>query len=584
MSVTARDRWIDDRLGAMDLDQLVGQVFVLGMCGPVITPDVRELIQRRHVGGLRVTTKFRGLTLTSDLPAGSRLPGFKERSYVPPAGLARDYAMHQTPVACTPVQYAATIAELRRMSRDRRGGVPLHAACDQEGNAVDDIVNGVRLFPHPLAYAVADDPALTERCWAALGRQIHAQGIDLIHAPVLDINTNPANPEVGTRAFGDTAELVLRHARAAFRGLTGAGVTATGKHFPGRGASAADAHHGLPTVEASAAELRQVHLAPFRQLIADGLRVMMVAHSLYPALGITDRPASASPRALQEILRGELGFTGVIETDNMMMGGILQTWDVRQAAVEVLAAGCDLVLLRDELPTRHQVLDAVRDAVRSGALPEARLLDAVRRVLGMRWDMGLADPGRDCPAAAEAPIADPACAAAAAEIAQRSVLCLRDRGGLLPVRPEARILLIEQIFPTHLHANNLTSHPGMLWSCLDAALPGRVACVEVPYQPGEADLARVRRRLAEEPHDLVVATSWYYHKDGAAGGGALRAALAGRAPVVVIANTPYRFADPPEAGTVLVSFHPGSRDHLDAIAAVIAGRLAPATTCPVRIA
>jgi len=582
--MTTAAQWTDQIMGRLTLEEKIGQLVVFGFCGPVITPDVLELIDRYQVGGLRVTTKFRGMSMISDLPPGESLPAFKERSFRYPSGLHRDFAHYSPPIACTPVQYARTLKTLRDRSRARRSGVPIHFAFDQEGNAVDDMVNGIHLFPHPMAYAAAGDEALCYRCALALAKQCRAMGLNMIHSPVLDVNVNPDNPEVGTRSYSDDPDAVIRYAKATLRGLTEGGLTATGKHFPGRGDSASDAHHGLPAVDCDAATMRQVHLRPFQELIDAGLPAIMAAHSLYPALGATDAPASADPRVIKELLRGELGFQGVVETDNMMMGGILQNYTLAEAVVKVLQAGCDLILLREEGPARLDVLAAIKQAVESGAYPESDLDASVQRILNMRHAMGLDDQANDPdPGAAQEPVDDKATIEAAVEIAERSALVLRDRAGLLSVAKDARVLLAEQVFPAHLHANNVYSHPGLFWEMLSEQSDW-VSCVEVPYLPAPADVERVKRRLAEEPFDLVITTSYYYHKDGPGGGAVLDAALASGKPVITLTNSPYKFAVRDQLDTVITVFHPGAPEHLRAAARIIYGQLQATGSLPVRLA
>ena len=581
--MTTAAQWTDEIMGRLTLDEKIGQLVVFGFCGPVITPDVVELIDRHHVGGLRVSTKFRGMSMISDLPPGESLPAYKERSFRYASGLHRDFAHYTPAIACTPVQYARTLKTLRDRSRARRSGVPVHFAFDQEGNAVDDMVNGIHLFPHPMAYAAAGDEGLCHRCAVALGTQCRAMGLNMIHSPVLDVNVNPDNPEVGTRSYSDDPDAVIRYAKATLHGLSEAGLTGTGKHFPGRGDSASDAHHGLPKVECDAATMRDVHLRPFKELIDAGLPAIMMAHSLYPALGVTEAPASADPGVIKDLLRGELGFEGVIETDNMMMGGILQQYTLAEAVVKVLQAGCNLVLLRDEGPARLDVLNAIKEAVASGAYPEKDLDASVQRILHMRYAMGLHDEANDPdPMAAQEPVDRPATARAAVEIAEKSALVLRDRKGLLPLAQDARVLLAEQVFPGHLHANNVYSHPGLFWEMLSEQCD-KVACVEVPYLPAEADVARVKRRLAQEAFDVVITTKYYYHKDGPGGGAVVDAALASGKPVITLTNSPYKFAVRDDLDTVVTVFHPGAPEHLRAAAKIIFGRLEATGSLPVKL-
>ncbi len=578
---TERDRWVDEKMGALTLEQKVGQMLVFGFCGPVITPDVLELIRHYHVGGLRVSTKFRGLSMLSDLPPGESLPAFKERSFRHPRGKSRDYADYSRGIACTPQQYAETLNRLRQVSMDRPGGVPLHYAFDQEGNAVDDMVIGQRFFPHPMGLTATGDPELAYRAARAIGRQCRALGLNMIHSPMVDVNTNPLNPEVGTRAYSDDPDVTIRFALETLRGLRETGLTATAKTFPGRGDSATDAHHGLPSVDVDLETLRSVHIRTFKAMVDAGVPAMMMAHSLYPALGAVNEPATLHRGIVQGLLREELGFEGVIETDNMMMGGVLQKWDLKEATLMALEAGCDLVLLRDEGPIRLELVDTLVEAVKRGRLSEARIDESVVRILRMRHDMGLAEGGLVDASKAAEPIDEPETRQAAIDCAERSVLQLRNRRNLLPLSPDTRVLLVEQVFPAHLHANNMYSHPGLFWEacCAEAS---EVACVEMPYLPTGDDMDRLRRRLQTESYEVILTTSYYYHKDGPGGGEALTEMLATGKPVVVLTNSPYAFAVRDELDTVVTVFHPGAPEHMRAAARVIFGSLAPVGKVPVK--
>lgn len=581
MSNVQREKWVDDKLGRLSLEQKVGQLMVFGFCGPVITPDVVELIRKYHVGGLRVSTKFRGLSMLSDLPPGEALPAFKERSFRHPHGKSRDFSFYDRAISCTPTQYAETLNTLRRMSLEREGGVPLHYAFDQEGNAVDDMVIGQRFFPHPMGFTAGGDPNLAFRAARAIGRQCRAMGLNMNHSPMVDVNTNPLNPEVGTRAYSDDPDVTIEYALATLRGLKETGLSATAKTFPGRGDSATDAHHGLPSVDCDLQTLRDIHIRPFKAMIDAGVPAVMVAHSLYPALGAVSEPATLHRGIIQDLLRGELGFEGVIETDNMMMGGVLQKWDLIEATLMALEAGCDLILLRDEGPIRLELIEAILAALRGGRLSESRVEDSVRRILRMRHDMGLADGGLVDASRAADPIDEPETRQAAIDCAECSVIQLRNRKGVLPLSKKSRVLLVEQVFPAHLHANNFYSHPGLFWEAC-CAESDHVACVELPYLPGESDLQRLRRRLATEEFDVVLTTSYYYHKDGPGGGGALDILFACGKPIVALTNSPYDFAVRKELDSVVTLFHPGAPEHMRAAARVIFGHNPAAGKVPVR--
>lgn len=577
-----RDRWVDDLMGRMSPEQKIGQLLVFAFSGTVITPDVVEMIGKYHLGGLRITQAFRGMNLYNDVKPGTEPGETVKRSLHLPEGLNRDFA-YMKPAAYTSLpDYARTLNRLREVAMQRPLGIPIHFTIDQEGSGSDDLVFDVKLFPHPMGIAATGDPQIAYRVAKAIGRMARAVGANMIHSPVLDVNTNPMNPEVGTRAYADNPDTVTRFALESLRGFQECRLMATGKHFPGRGESVHDAHWGLPAVEIPREELFARHIAPYRPLIQAGLPCVMTAHCLYPALGVNDTPAGATAWVINDFLRGELGFQGVVTTDNMMMGGVLQKYELREAVLQYILAGNDLVLLRDESPIRIRICEYLRDALRSGRLPEARLDESVQRVLRLRWDMGLAENGGkvDPEAAATVGCNDAVCRDEARTIAQRSVLLLRDRQQVLPLARDRRVLLVEQVFPTHLAANTMDCHPGLLWDEM-AKLGASVGSVEIQNTPTPADIARVRRRMREA--DVIVTTNYYYHKAAASITDLVREMMATGKPVIAVTNTPYAFAAPTDLPTVITLFNPGAREHMAAAAGIIYGTLKPTATCPVNL-
>ena len=577
----AKEKWVDDLLGKMNLEQKVGQMMVFGFAGPVITPDTVELIQKYHVGGLRICLKFRTQTLLHDLKPGSKPNENILRSLEYPRGRNRDFADPKQCVACSPEQYAAVLNQLRDYALDRELSIPLHFTIDQEGNGSDDLINGQRLFPHPMGLAASGEPELAYRVALAIGKQVRALGANMIHSPVLDVNTNPQNPEIGTRAYSDKVDTVVRYAQQTLRGFKETGLIATGKHFPSRGESVADAHWDLPSVNLDLQTLQDEHIAPYRELIPAGLPAVMTAHCCYPALGVTDIPSSTSERVVRGLLREELGFTGVTTTDNMMMGGILQRLEIREAIVRAIEAGNDLILYRDESPQRIRILETVLDAVRSGRIPESQIDESVSRILGLRWDMDLAENGGKVdPAGAGLPINDPFVIETAKEAAEKSVLLLRDDAGLLPLKPQQNILLVEQVFSSHQMANNMSCYPGMLWEemCRESS---NVGSVEIPLAPSEHDRERVMRRLGEA--EVVVTTNYYYHKAAAVMTDLVRDIHQSGKPVIVVSNNPFERAAPADFPTVLVVFTAGGRENLRAAVQVLYGKLKPTAKVPARL-
>jgi beta-N-acetylhexosaminidase len=259
-------------------------------------------------------------------------------------------------------------------------------AIDEEGGDVTRLSHQTGSdYPGNAALGAVDDVALTRSVYAALGADLAALGINLDLAPAVDVNTAADNPVIGTRSFGSDPALVARHAAAAVAGLQSAGVAACAKHFPGHGSTSADSHLEIATVDATLGVLRARDLPPFEAAIAAGVRAIMPSHLRIPEL-TGDLPASLSRRAQTDLLRGELGFTGVIVSDGLEMRAVSDRYGIPEAAVQAVMAGTDLLCLgRDQ---DHRSFLAVRaalvEAVQSGRLPAQRLEEAAARVAELR--------------------------------------------------------------------------------------------------------------------------------------------------------------------------------------------------------
>ena len=288
----------------------------------------------------------------------------------------------------TPEQVAALTAQLRAERDD------VLVAIDEEGGDVTRLeVRTGSSFPGNNALGAVDDVELTREVAAELGRRLAACGVNLNWAPSADVNSNAENPVIGVRSFGADTGLVARHTAAYVTGLQSAGVAACTKHFPGHGDTAVDSHDALPRIDVAASVLDARDLTPFRAAIAAGSRAVMSAHILVPALD-PDRPATLSPRALTGLLRGELGYDGLIVTDGMEMKAIASTYGIERGSVLAVAAGADAICVGGGLAddeTVRRLRDALVAAVRSGELPEERLADAARRVRELAaWTSGAA--------------------------------------------------------------------------------------------------------------------------------------------------------------------------------------------------
>ncbi len=375
----------------MSLEEKIGQRMLVAFRGKdQLPPEIRAAIRNYRPGGI---TLFRSLNI--DHP-------------------------HQVRGLADALQGAARDAGLP----------PLLIAADQEGGQLMAVGNGTTLLPGNMALGAAGSPDLARRAGEVLGRELAAMGINVNYAPSCDVNVNPQNPVIGVRSFGEDPGAVAKLAAAMVDGIQSAGVAATAKHFPGHGDTASDSHLGLPSLPHSLDRLRRVEFPPFEAAIRAGARMVMSAHLALPAIdGPQAPPATLSPAILTGLLRGQLGFEGVIVTDAMDMHAIAQGDALGENAVRAARAGADLLLITSSPADQQSVHASLRRAASDGSLDADELDDSLGRILALKhWLAGQA-PAPDLSVvgcAEHRGVAD--------EIAARSITLVRDRAGLLPVR------------------------------------------------------------------------------------------------------------------------------------------------------
>ena len=333
-------------------------------------------------------------------------------------------------VGASPYDVAEKLNALQRVAR-----IPLLIASDLEAGLATRVRGGTA-FPGNMALGATDrelDAYEVGRVTALEGRAI---GIQLAFAPVVDVNNNPQNPIINVRSFGEDPHRVARLATAFIRGLREHGMLSTAKHFPGHGDTNVDSHLELPVVTASRARLDSVELVPFRAAIAAGTDAVMAAHLAVPALAGPDAPpASLSPAVLDTVLRQQLGFRGLIVTDALNMGAVVDRYGATQAAVMALKAGADLLLMPVD---PEAVIDAIVAAVTRGEISEARLDSSVARVLDAKARAGLFRQRFVDVARIPAQVGTAADRALAKDISQRCLVLVKDSLGLVPLVPARR--------------------------------------------------------------------------------------------------------------------------------------------------
>jgi beta-N-acetylhexosaminidase len=454
------------------------------------------------------------------------------------------------------------------------GAPPLLVAADQEGGQLIALGEGTTQVAGAMALGATDDEGLAERVAGATALELRALGVNVAYAPVCDVASNPANPALGIRSFGDDPRAVGTLAAATVRGLQGEGVAATAKHFPGAGAAATDPHHERTLVPRTTAELAERELVPFRAAVAAGARMVMTGHLEVPDLG-NGLPASLSATVLRDLLRGHLGFEGVTISDAMDMRAVAQGSVQTVDAVAALRAGEDALLgTADEAALERLEGDLVA-AQQQGLIDAADDAAAARRLAELRgWLGGFSQPPLDVVGRAEHQDL-------AAELARRSVTLVRNEEGLLPltVQAHARIVVVQSA-PADLTPADTSSTVG---PSLAAALRRRLAGIDeilLPPMPVEGDLAGLGQRLATA--ELVIVGTFSAHMAPRQAALAAAVLASGRPTVTVALRTPWDLLAYPSSATHVCTYGilPPS---MEALAAALLGEMPFAGRLPVDI-
>ncbi|MFI0482206.1 glycoside hydrolase family 3 protein [Actinomadura sp. 9N215] len=336
----------------------------------------------------------------------------------------------------TPGIAARYANQVQKWARDTRLGLPLLVSGDFEFGTTHNVRLGTTPLPNAMGLGAARDLRLAREAAAITAAEAHAMGFHWNYAPVADVNTNPANPIIGVRSFGERTDLVGDLVEAQLRTYRGAGMIATPKHFPGHGDTEFDSHLELPAVNYDRATLEKVHLPPFRRAIEAGADSIMTAHVVVKAVD-PDLPATLSPKVLTGLLRGEMGFDGLIVTDAMDMDAIDKKWGTREATVMAVNAGADIIMSTGEYETHAEAVDALGDALRDGSLSKARVDESVRRILGLKCKYKVGDHRYVSPKKAEEVSGNKLFQRRALNMGLAATTLVRNDGGVLPFDPES---------------------------------------------------------------------------------------------------------------------------------------------------
>ncbi|HUQ16581.1 MAG TPA: glycoside hydrolase family 3 N-terminal domain-containing protein [Candidatus Saccharimonadales bacterium] len=518
----------DDRVGriiaGLSLDERAGQLMNVSWHGTTITPALEAMIRVRKVGGVLIHAE------NFDDAASLR----------------------------------ALTAALQRIARDAKT-LPLFIAIDQEGGAVTRIGRGATLLPGTMALAATPDPTSAVRTSVGiLCRDMRATGVNWDLAPDADVNNEPRNPIILNRSFGSDPSRVAELVAAAVRAFAEERFLCCAKHFPGHGATTVDSHSGLPDLEIDRARLDAVELVPFRAAISANVPAIMSAHIRVPALDPTlDLPVTLSPAVMTGLLRVELGFRGLLVTDDLEMGALTKTRSQSEAGYQAFAAGADLLLFRFDESAQQDAHRRLVAGMTGGSLTRMRVDASLRRIVELKDRYGLLDAAEaagQTGTAADRTTAD--------GLARQSITVLRPGG--LPLR--GRILVASVSAPD---IATLADQP-TLGAVLRERLPAVTARTIGPA-PTAAEIASLVS-AARDADVVVVGTA-----DASANpqqAALVTALAAARTTVLVSLRSPYDILAAPRAQGYVCAYT-GREPTLRALADVLSGAVAPVGTLPV---
>jgi beta-N-acetylhexosaminidase len=394
------EKWARESLKKMSLEQKIGQMFMvraLAQFMNVNSPEyiaLRDTMRKYHLGGFGLTVRFED--------------GFLYKN--------------------EPLEAATVINQLQKDSE-----FPLIFAADFE-HGLGMRLNGVTDFPQAMAFGATGKVEFARQSGRITAQEARAIGVQWNWFPDADVNSNPANPIINTRSFGEDPKLVGDMAAAYIAGAHEFGMMTTAKHFPGHGNTESDSHVFVPVVKVDAAHLDAIELPPFRAAIQAGVDAVMIAHVLVPALDPNpNRVATLSPAIVTGLLQQKMGFHGLIITDALDMGGLRQSFpqEAARAAVESVKAGNDMLLLPFDLDVSY---NGLLRAVRSGEISEARIDHSVLKILRAKASVGLNQAKLVDIHAVNEIVAQPASLATAQEIADKAVTLVRENHRVLPLK------------------------------------------------------------------------------------------------------------------------------------------------------
>ena len=339
---------IKEQMKTMTLDEKIGQMVIVGVDGYINDENSMNLIKQHYVGGVILFQK----NIQNSIQALSLINSLKNSNSI--------------------------------------NKIPLFLSVDEEGGRVSRMPAEFTKIPTNQRLGQINNSTLSFKIGSGLAEEIKSFGFNMDFAPVLDINSNPKNPVIGDRSFGSNAGVVSKLGVQTMKGIQSQNVIPVVKHFPGHGDTSVDSHVGLPTVNNDLQRLKEFELLPFAEAIRNKADVVMVAHILLPKID-PEFPASFSKTIITGLLRGELGFQGVVVTDDMTMGAISKNYDIGDASVKSINAGSDIILVCHFYDKELAVIQALKKAVEVGVITRERMDESVYRILTLKSKYALTD-------------------------------------------------------------------------------------------------------------------------------------------------------------------------------------------------
>ncbi|MDQ0194371.1 beta-N-acetylhexosaminidase [Paenibacillus wynnii] len=336
------------QIANMTLDEKIGQMLLVGIEGTSLDESAKRMISEDKVGGI--------ILYADNI---SNLQGMVK-----------------------------LINNLKKTNFDN--SAPLFVSVDQEGGKVSRMPKEFVSIPSNRKVGDTNNANLAYTMGELLGRELSLTGFNMNFAPVLDINSNSQNPIIGDRSFGSSSARATKMGLAEVKGLRSENMIPVVKHYPGHGDTSVDSHLELPVVNKTAQQLAELEWIPFQAAIKDKIEAVMVAHILFPKLD-PDKPASLSKIIIGEHLRGNMGYKGVVITDDLTMGAIVKHFNLGTAAIDTIKAGSDILLIAHGYDNEKLVFNKIKQSVKNGTISEERINESVQRILTLKSNYHLSD-------------------------------------------------------------------------------------------------------------------------------------------------------------------------------------------------